>query len=55
MSKWHLALVPACLLILVAAGTFQPFQGYGLIRIIEKLPGHYQHQAKQGVTGTRGI
>ena len=42
MSKWHLALVPACLLILIACGTFEPFQGYGLIDILEKLPGRYR-------------
>jgi len=41
MSKWHLALVPTCLVILVIAGTFQPFQGYGLIHILQKLPGRY--------------
>jgi membrane-associated protease RseP (regulator of RpoE activity) len=40
MGKWHLALIPACLLILVVAGTFEPFQGYGLINIIEELFGH---------------
>ena len=41
MSKWHLALVPACLFILIACGTFEPFHGYGLIDILEKLPSHY--------------
>lgn len=41
MTKWHIALVPVCLVILVACGTFQPFQGYGLIHILEKLPGRY--------------
>ena len=41
MSKWHLALVPTCLVILLVAGTFQPFQGYGLIHILQKLPGRY--------------
>ena len=42
MNKWHIALVPACLLILIACGTFEPFQGYGLIHILEKLPGLYR-------------
>lgn len=41
MSKWHIALVPTCLVILLIAGTFQPFQGYGLIHILQKLPGRY--------------
>lgn len=41
MSKWHLALVPTCLVILVIAGTFQPFQGYGLIHIVQRLLGRF--------------
>ena len=41
MSKWNLALAPTCLVILVIAGTFQPFQGYGLIQILQKLAGRY--------------
>ena len=41
MNKWQLALVPVCLMILVIAGTFEPFQGYGLIHILQKLPGRY--------------
>ncbi len=41
MSKWHLALIPVCLVILLVAGTFQPFQGYGLLHILQKLPGRY--------------
>ena len=42
MSKWHIALVPACLLILIACGTFEPFQGYGLIHILEELPAFHR-------------
>jgi len=42
LSRWHLALVPACLLILVACGTFEPFHGYGLINVIEQFAtGHH--------------
>lgn len=41
MDKWHLALIPICLVILIVAGTFQPFQGYGLIHILQKLAGRY--------------
>ena len=49
LAKSHLALVPICLGILLIAGTFQPFQGYGLVHILKNLPGRYQKQ--QGVTG----
>jgi len=41
MTKWHLALVPVCLLILVACGTFQPFHGYGLINLLEEFLSHH--------------
>ncbi len=41
LGKGHLALIPICLCILLVAGTFQPFQGYGLIHILTKLPGRY--------------
>ena len=41
MNKWQIALVPTCFVILLVAGTFQPFQGYGLIHILQKLPGRY--------------
>ncbi len=51
MSKWHLALVPACLFILLAAGTFEPFQGYGLIHILEKLPSHYHQKQSKALRG----
>jgi Zn-dependent protease len=41
LGKWQLALIPACLSILIVAGTFEPFQGYGLVHILQKLPGRY--------------
>jgi membrane-associated protease RseP (regulator of RpoE activity) len=41
LTKAQLALIPACLCILAVAGTFQPFQGYGLLHILQKLPGRY--------------
>jgi len=37
MNKSHLALVPVCLFIFVVAGTFEPFQGYGLLHILHEI------------------
>ena len=47
MTKWHFALVPACLLILIACGTFEPFHGYGLINVVEKPLSHLIHAMEE--------
>jgi len=41
LDKWHLALIPAGLFILIVAGTFEPFQGYGLIHILREWSGSH--------------
>jgi Zn-dependent protease len=39
--RWHYALVPICLLILLVAGTYCPFEGYSLLDVFHKLPHRY--------------
>ena len=43
VKRWHYALIPVCLAILVLAATYQPFEGFSLIAIARKLPGRYTH------------
>jgi membrane-associated protease RseP (regulator of RpoE activity) len=40
-KRWHYALVPICLFILLFAGTYRPFEGYSLLDVIRKLPHRY--------------
>jgi len=42
MTKWQYALVPICLFILLFAGTFQPFDGYSLLKILKVLFTRYR-------------
>jgi membrane-associated protease RseP (regulator of RpoE activity) len=40
-KRWHYALVPICLFILLFAGTYRPFEGFSLIDVARKLPHRY--------------
>ena len=41
IKRWHYALIPVCFVILILAGTYQPFEGFSLIQIAKKLPHRY--------------
>ncbi len=37
VKAWHYALIPSCIVILLLAGTFQPFQGFSAMDVAHKL------------------
>jgi len=41
LTQFQTALVPICLFILLSAGTFAPFKGFGLINILPKILPHH--------------
>ena len=41
LKSWQFALLPVCMVILVLAFTYQPFQGYGLFTTLKKVPSRY--------------
>jgi len=41
IKPWHYALIPICLLILILAGTYQPFEGFSLLDVATKLHHRY--------------
>ena len=41
LKRWHYALVPLCLVILLLAATYQPFEGFSLLDVARKIPNRY--------------
>jgi len=39
--RWHLLLVPACLLVLLLSATYAPFKGYSLLEMLREIPHHF--------------
>jgi len=40
LQRWHYALAPICILLLLVCGTLQPFKGYSLLDLILKIHGN---------------
>jgi membrane-associated protease RseP (regulator of RpoE activity) len=40
IARWHYALIPICLILLLLCGTARPFEGYSLMNLFTELRGH---------------